>query len=179
MTPPLPPGPYGCIVADPAWEYRNRKTGGTMKSGAAAHYPTMTVEEIAALPVRDLRHPAGTVCFLWTTAPLLSEAFGVLAAWGFQYKTTLIWAKTRHNGMGFWFRGNAEFCLLGVTKGVKAFRCQKPNVIHAHPTGHSAKPAAFWELIEPILDAYRIAPRLELFARTRRDGWDAWGDEVV
>jgi N6-adenosine-specific RNA methylase IME4 len=61
---------------------------------------------------------------------------------------------------------------------VKAFRCQKKNIIHAEPTAHSRKPEAFWELIEPVLDQHGIGPRIELFARTRRAGWDAWGNEA-
>ena len=151
-----------------------------MTSGASAHYPTMSIAEIKALPVWELiDRKRGTVLFLWATVPMLPDAVDVMRVWGFSYKTMLVWHKTGRLGLGYWFRGNAEVCLVGVTKGVKAFRCQESNIIAAPVTRHSSKPQAFFDLVEPICDRCDLTPRLELFAREQRDGWDAWGDEVA
>lgn len=178
---PLPPGPYRCIVADPPWSYRNKKTGGSMTSGALFHYSTLTNADLEALPVCNLvDREKGTVLFLWATTPMLEDAFWLMRAWGFTYKTTLYWEKIGGRlGMGHWFRGNVETCIVGITSGVRAFHCQLPNIIHAPPTKHSRKPDAFFDLVEPILDRDGLSPRLELFAREPRSGWDAWGDEVA
>jgi N6-adenosine-specific RNA methylase IME4 len=102
----------------------------------------------------------------------------VMDAWGFKYKTTIYWRKIMSLGMGFWFRGQVEVCLMGIRGDVKAFRCQKPNFIQSKVRAHSQKPEELWNLIEPELDKYKLSPRIELFCRgSPRTGWDGWGNE--
>jgi len=114
------------------------------------------------------------VLFLWATTPLLPDVFSVMEAWGFRYKTTIYWRKIMSMGLGFWFRGQVEQCLMGVRGTVKAFRCQHANFIQSKARRHSQKPEEFFQLIEPVAPT----PRCELFAREPRKGWDVWGDGV-
>lgn len=144
-----------------------------MKSGASSKYPTMELQDIQYLPVAKLAD-LNCACFLWIPVPLLPDGFTILKTWGFEYKTAIFWRKIMSLGMGFWFRGQVEVCLLGVVGKVKAFRIQKPNFIQTKVGRHSEKPEEMRELIE----ATGLIPRLELFARQRRDGWDCWGNEV-
>lgn len=170
---------YNILYADPGWKYRNEKTGGSHKSGAAQKYTVMTVEEIAALPVKEIADK-NSVLFLWGTVPMLPEAMQVMSAWGYKYKTTVFWHKTGRNGLGYWFRGEVEYVLFGVKGKIKAFRCQLPNFIEAPvEKEHSKKPEAFRTLIETATARTILEPRrIELFARRRVPGWDAWGNEV-
>ncbi len=164
---------YQIIYADPPWRYQNKKTGGSMKSGADAQYSTMSTQEICDLPVQDIAHK-NSVLFLWATVPLLPEAFKVLDAWGYKYKTMLTWRKIMSLGMGFWFRGQTEHLLLGVKGKVNAFRIQKANFIQCKAGAHSTKPIEFRILI----DLVDLNPKIELFARQKTPGWDVWGNEV-
>jgi N6-adenosine-specific RNA methylase IME4 len=159
-------------VADPPWSYRNVATGGDHQSGAAQHYPVMSTMEIMALPVHRII-AQNAVLFLWATVPLLTDAFSVMHAWYFDYKTALFWDKDRF-GLGYWFRGQVEVCLIGVRGRVKPFRLQQPNLIRERPQRHSRKPDGFWNLIESVTPA----PRVELFAREERPGWERWGNET-
>ena len=164
---------FKTIVADPPWRYRNVKTGGSMKSGSAAKYPTLSLEEICALPVKEISDKNSVLC-LWVPTPLLDHGFEVMKHWGFHYKTAIYWRKLGRLGMGFWLRGQVEPCLVGVRGRVKAWRLQKPNIIQSHPREHSRKPEEFWELIDPIV----IDPKIELFCRgTPRSGWYGWGKD--
>jgi len=165
---------YRCILADPPWQYENKKTGGTMKSGAVQHYPTMPLESIKALPIDQLLADECAL-FLWATTPLLPEAISVLSAWGFEYKTAIYWRKIMSAGMGWWFRGQVQVLLVGVRGSVKPFRAQKPNFIQSKSRRHSQKPIEAYELIELACKG----PRVELFAREKREGWDAWGNEIT
>jgi len=178
---------YRTIVADPPWEY-DRKTGLTTRgykpSTAEAHYPTMPMAEIAALPVTDLAEDDAHL-YLWVTSPRL---FGdrmagaadpgpreIMAAWGFAYKTTLVWVKPGW-GMGWWFRNNHEFVLFGV-RGKLPIPQEKRrgSVITGGKREHSRKPDSFYDLVEAVSPG----PYLELFARRQRLGWDTWGDEAL
>jgi len=170
---PFPDKKYRIIYADPPWSYKNKRTGGSMKSGASSKYPTMSVDDICDLPVKDIAHE-NSVLFLWATVPLLPEALNVMAVWGFKYKTMLTWRKIMSLGMGFWFRGQTEHLLLGVRGKVKAFRIQKANFVQCKAGTHSTKPVEFRTLIE-LVD---LKPRIELFARKKTRGWDVWGNEV-
>lgn len=164
---------YNVIYADPPWAYRNKNTGGSMKSGASAKYKTMELNEIINLPVRDIA--SKNVClFLWSTTPFLPSAFLVMQEWGFTYKTAIYWRKTSHLGMGFWFRGEIEVCLFGIQGKVKAFRCSRPNFIQTKSLRHSQKPIELYTIIEEVTEP----PRIELFARDIRSGWDCWGNEI-
>lgn len=164
---------YQIIYADPPWSYKNKKTGGSMKSGAIAKYPTMTIKEICELPIADIADK-NSVLFLWATVPLLPEAFEVMKEWGYKYKTMITWRKIMSLGMGFWFRGQTEHLLLGVRGKVKAFRIQKANFIQCKAEKHSQKPKEFRDLIEMT----KLTPKIELFARQKTKGWDVWGNEV-
>ena len=164
---------YQLILADPPWEYENKNTGRTNNSGACKKYATMSVEEIKNLPISDIAMKDSCL-FLWATTPLLPEAFEVMKAWGYQYKTAIYWRKIMSLGMGFWFRGQVEVCLFGIRGNIKAFRCQKPNFIETKVRNHSQKPDEMYGLIEEL----DINPKIEIFAREKREGWDAWGNQV-
>lgn len=172
---------YKVIYADPPWRYRS-KAGGSWISGSAAKYPTMSLDEICAMKVPEIADPSGSVIFLWTTTPFLVDgsALTVMKEWGFTPKTAIYWNKLGRLGMGFWFRGGVEMCLVGIRGKVKAFRCQNPNVITSKPCAHSQKPDDFFKLINPVLDAHGLSPRVELFCRGFPwCGWDGWGAECL
>ena len=171
---------YRAIVADPPWAFRNVKTGGSMTSGAAQHYPTMSVDDIMAMPVRAIADP-NSVLFLWYPTSFNTEALDVARAWGYRHVTTLYWVKSgRKLGLGFWFRNKVEPCLFCTRGKVRAFRSSHKNVIVARATTHSKKPSAFWRTINPILDEHNLSPRIELFCRGKpRRGWDGYGNECV
>lgn len=164
---------YKLLVADPPWLYRNKNTGGSMKSGSAAKYPTLTTDEICKLPISCVCD-RDCVLFLWVTNPMLEDGLRVMREWGFKYKTMVTWRKIMSWGMGYWFRGQTEHCLLGVKGKVKAFRIQKANFIQSKVRKHSQKPEEFFELIKDV----ELKPRLEIFATSKREGWDAAGFDI-
>lgn len=169
---PLPPGPFEVIYADPPWRYSFMKVRAWAVEN---HYPTMTAEEIAALPVQDVAGP-DAVLFLWTTSPKLLEGLRVVQDWGFTYKTSLIWDKGG-KGMGFWVRVNHEILLIG-TRGkpaVPAVPARPVSVLRAARRRHSQKPDEAYPIIEAMAPGAR---RLELFARQQRPGWQVWGLEA-
>lgn len=170
---------YRTIVADPPWAYRTKdgittNGRGANKPTAAQQYPTMSVDEVAAMPVRE-QVDDNAHLYLWVTNPLMFDAFRVVEAWGFRYVTTLTWLKTGPLGMGFYFRGETEHVLFGVRGAapIPADRRER-NWISCPKTGHSRKPDRFYEIVERVSSE----PRLELFARRRRYGWDVWGDQA-
>lgn len=181
----LPGKQYSVIYADPPWEYK--QSGGTKSSRGMAkqHYSTMMTKEICAMPIRSICAEDGAICFMWATFPNIEEAIKVMEAWGFRYITAaFVWIKkNRKNGGNFWgmgayTRANAEVCLLGVSKGFKASKMIRAHNVHqiieAPVEGHSKKPD---EVRRRIVQLVGDVPRIELFARERADGWDAWGDE--
>lgn len=180
-------GGYGTVVADPPWRYattmavtgnapgRVRQHG---RSGAAMEYPTMSIEEIAALPVRDWCYPAGAHLYLWTTNTHVEFAWDIARAWGFTPKHLLTWCKRPKGMIGFGaFSQSTEFVL---------FASSARRAIHVgrHPTTwfewprtikHSAKPEGLQDIVERVSPG----PYLELFARRARPGWDAWGNDAA
>ncbi len=149
--------------------------------GRLRRYPTMSFDEIAALPVPDLALPKSHL-YLWTPNALLMEALGVMKHWGFTYKTDIVWFKVRKDGgpdgrgVGFYFRNVTEMILFG-TKG--KLRTLAPgrsqvNIIITRKQEHSRKPDETYDLIQRCSPG----PFLEMFARKRMPGWTAWGDEV-
>lgn len=164
---------YDVLYSDPPWNYDNKRTGGSLKSGAASKYSTMTVDEICTINIPSAKN---SVLFLWVTVPMLQEGLQVMNAWGYKYKTTITWMKTGRLGLGFWFRGNTEFLLFGVKGKVKAFRTNIPNVIQHPVLNHSEKPEVFRELIEKTTP--HMPRKLEMFARKKSENWHVWGDEV-
>ena len=147
---------------------------GHIDGGANAHYSTMALKEIQNLHLIKQISDKDCVLFLWATTPMLPEAFSVLGAWGFHYKTMMIWVKTKTLPMGYWFRVHTEECLIGIRGKVKAFRQTLPNLFFAPITKHSKKPEKFFQIIDPIIPR----PAIELFARNERQGWDSWGNEI-
>jgi N6-adenosine-specific RNA methylase IME4 len=164
---------YSVIYADPPWRYDTDPRGRAACVKVENHYPTMTVEEICALKF-DIADNA--VLYLWATAPKLEQALQVMRAWGFTYKTHLVWDKV-HPGIGYWARGQHEMLLVGV-KGRFSPPPAKARIasVYTSPRGkHSKKPDGIRDLIASWFPNRR---RVELFARQRSEGWDAWGNEV-
>lgn len=164
---------YRTILADPPWSYDNKRTGGSLKSGADQKYGTLSVRQIRAIPVHTIAHPDSCL-LLWVTMPFLPEGLLVMESWGYKYKTSIIWEKIGRLGMGFWFRCQTEICLVGSKGSMKPFHCQQKNIFKALSPGHSVKPDEFFKLVESFIPD----PRLEMFARLRRPGWDVWGDQA-
>mgnify|MGYP002681507457 CR=1 FL=1 len=171
---------YRTIVADPPWKYGTwGKAEPTHRPNSKVYpmpYKTMTVDEIKALPIEDL---ADENCelYLWTTQKYLPESFEVIRAWGFKYCQTLIWCKKpRGLGQGGVYCPTNEFLLLGRKgKMPKVKRVDSTWFLTKRPhNSHSTKPEFFQDMIEKVTEE----PRLELFARRKRDGWDVWGNEV-
>lgn len=144
-----------------------------MNSGSASKYDVLSKAQIAKLPICDITDK-NCVLFLWATTPLLTDGIEILYRWGFNYKTAIYWRKFMSLGMGFWFRGQVEVCLMGIKGKIKAFRMQKPNFIQTKALRHSEKPEEMRKLIEET----GLQPRIELFARRKVEGWDCWGNEV-
>ena len=171
---------YGIIYADPPWHYRVYSKKGAGRS-AESHYPTMTIEEIQALPVSELADK-DCALFMWITFPLLKESLSVLSAWGFKFKT-IAFVGIKQNrksdslfwGMGYWTRANAEFCVLATKGKPKRMAKNVHQVIVSHIEEHSKKPD---EARRRIVRLMGDLPRIELFARQKSAGWDVWGNEV-
>lgn len=169
---------YSVIYADPPWEYRDKCNDG--KRGASHKYPVMKLSDIKDLPIEEIANE-DCILFLWSTAPMLPVALEVIKAWGFKYKTIgFTWVKITSKGkvaigMGHYTRSNAEFCLIGVRGRFKRVDGGVPSAILAPRRKHSQKPD---EVRDRIVQLSGDVPRIELFARERVPGWDAWGDEV-
>jgi len=172
---------YSVIYADPPWTYRVWSSKGAGRS-AESHYPTMSIEDIRALPVAGLADK-DCALFLWVTFPTLREAMTVLDAWGFTYKTVaFVWIKENRQtpslfwGLGYWTRSNAEVCILATKGSPKRFSAGVHQVIMSPIEQHSKKPD---ETRDRIVKLMGDVPRVELFARQTAPGWDVWGNEVA
>lgn len=174
---------YKTIYADPPWQFQNRTGKVAPEHKRLSRYSTMQLEEIKALPVSKV---ADEKChlYLWVPNALLPEGLEVMQAWGFEYKTNIIWEKIRKDGMpdgrgvGFYFRNVTEILLFGIrgdkNRTLDPGRSQV-NLIRSIKREHSRKPDEFVNLIERCSSA----PFLEIFARGDRAGWDMWGDQAV
>lgn len=179
MIAPLPMGPYRVISADPPWPFVTFSEKGQGKS-PGRHYQTMEVEEIAAMPVRDV---AADDCalFIWTTWPNIFETERVIKGWGFNY-SGLAWEWLKRNpvtgkyafGGGYGTRKNLEPCLLATRGSPKVLNRSVRDFLYAPRREHSRKPDEHFERVEKM---YR-GPYLELFAREARPGWTSWGNEA-
>ena len=174
-------GKYRVIYADPPWAYRVWSKKGNGRS-AESHYPTMSIEEIADLPVKELADE-NCALFLWVTFPLLREIWKIIDAWGFTYKSVaFVWIKQNKKadslfwGMGYWTRANAEICILATKGSPKRYSKRVHQVIVSHIEEHSKKPEEARKRIEQLMGD---VPRIELFARRETPGWDVWGNEVA
>ena len=172
---------FDIILADCPWSYDRKSTGGTNKSGSSQHYNAMSFNELDDL--RDYILPLmneNSVCFLWSTVPMLPDAIEILQQWEFEYKTMITWVKKNY-GLGNWFRGKTEHFLVGVRGAVKPFRLQAPNLIISDKTlKHSEKPLESYMLIQQCAQSmidkqnYEKVDVLELFARSKTSfpNWD-------
>lgn len=179
----LPAGQFNVIYADPPWKYDNSiENNGT----AMQHYDCLDIQDIAyyrdnlGVRVQDKFAP-NAVLFLWVTNPFVRDAFEVIDAWDFEYKTNMVWVKTelQKPGIGFYVRGRHELlfiCTRGSFLPNQNGREPIGSVIEAPIREHSRKPASVYAIIENM---YPEGKYLELFARQKQDGWEAWGDEAA
>ncbi len=188
----LPAGQFGCILADPPWAFRTF-SGETMTPHRSAedHYPTMTLAEMASLPVAE-RAAKDCALFMWIVGSHLTEAIALADAWGFTFKTdAFYWVKQRliggdqadlftndlpepRMGFGYWTRKQVEPCWLFTRGKPKRISAGVRQVILEPRREHSRKPDSQYERIEALVGG----PYLELFGRTRRTGWQTWGNET-
>ena len=171
---------YSIIYADPPWQYKVYSKKGAGRS-AESHYPTMSIEDIRALPVGELAD-RDCALFLWITFPTLLEALTVIEAWGFTYKTVAFaWVKQNKKantlfwGMGYWTRANVELCILATKGRPRRKSAGVHQVVLAPVEEHSKKPDIVRDKIVTLMGDL---PRIELFARQTPPGWDVWGNEV-
>lgn len=173
---------YQTVYADPPWRFANRTGKMAPENKKLTRYPTMELADIMALPVADVVADKAHL-YLWVPNALLPDGLAVMKAWGFEYKSNLVWEKIRKDGqpdgrgVGFYFRNVTELLLFGI-KG-KNNRTLKPgrsqvNLLRAMKREHSRKPDEFVTLI----DACSPGPKLEMFARGDRKGWDMWGNQA-
>ena len=176
--PQSPDGKYRVIYADPPWKYNNSGviTESDNYGRAERHYPSMTIEELCAMPIKHMAED-NSVLFLWATSPLLEEAFKVVNAWGFQYKTSFVWDKVGHN-YGHYNSVRHEL-LLVCTRG--SCTPDSKELVDSVQTieksrKHSEKPEQFRQIIDTL---YTYGKRIELFARSVVEGWEVWGNEAI
>lgn len=174
---------YKTIYADPPWQFTNRTGKMAPEHKRLNRYSTMKLEDIKKLPISEV---ADEKChlYLWVPNALLPDGLAVMKAWGFEYKSNIIWEKVRKDGMpdgrgvGFYFRNVTEMLLFGVkgsnNRTLQAGRTQV-NLIRSIKREHSRKPDEFVGLIESCSPG----PYLELFARGDRAGWDMWGNQAT
>lgn len=180
-TPPLPPGPFDLIVADPPWHFVTHSAKGQRRS-PSRHYQTMNLDWICGLPIENLAaEDAGLA--LWVYGPLLPQAFDVMNGWGFTYKSDLFtWEKVTRTGdpafgTGYYTRKSTEQLLYATRgDGLKTIDRGVPQCIRAPRQEHSRKPDEVFDALERLFGPVR---RLELFARTHRFRWEAWGNEIA
>ena len=174
---------FGTVLADPPWQFQNRTGKMAPEHKRLMRYPTMTLEEIAELPVAEIAAPTAHL-YLWVPNALIAEGLEVMKCWGFTYKTNLVWFKVRKDGgpdrrgVGFYFRNVTELILFG-TRGKNARTLgparSMPNLVATQKREHSRKPNELYDLMEQCSPG----PYLELFARHHRRGWAQWGNEIA
>ena len=173
---------FGTVLADPPWRFHNRTGKVAPEHRRLSRYETLSVEEIAELPIADYVDEVAH-CYLWGPNALLPFGLAVLESWGFEYKTNLIWHKIRKDGgsdgrgVGFYFRNVTEVILFGVRgKGARTLQPgrRQVNLIATRKREHSRKPDEQYEIIEGC----SWGPYLELFGRGQREGWTMWGDQA-
>lgn len=173
---------FKTILADPPWQFQNRTGKMAPEHKRLSRYSTMTLEDIMGLPVEQLADDTAHL-YLWVPNALLPEGLRVMEAWGFQYKSNVVWHKIRKDGgpdgrgVGFYFRNVTELVLFGV-RGKNA-RTLAPgrrqvNFLATQKREHSRKPDEFYAIVESCSPG----PYLELFARGSRNGWSTWGDQA-
>lgn len=172
---------YKCIVADPPWAFRDSLPG--EGRGAVKHYHVLPTKGLELFPLQG--QPAFPLIaddawlFMWRTAAMAEDAYGVARAWGFTPKSEIVWNKVtasgkQHFGMGHYVRAAHETCIVAVRGSPKVLSHSVRSTFSAPVGKHSEKPAEFFRIVEQLAPG----PRVEMFARCRRPGWDALGDEV-
>lgn len=175
-------GRFSTVLADPPWQFQNRTGKVAPEHRRLLRYPTMELQEIRDLPVGDLVGSQSHL-YLWCPNALLMEGLQVMKAWGFTYKSNIVWFKVRKDagpdgrGVGFYFRNVTELILFGVRGSMRTLQAGRTqvNILSTRKREHSRKPDEIFDIIE----ACSPGPYLELFARFRRDGWTQWGNEDV
>lgn len=176
---------YNTIYADPPWQFKNRTGKVAPEHKRLARYETMTIDDIKALPIADIAGEKAHL-YLWVPNALLPEGLAVMEAWGFEYKSNIVWEKVRKDGkpdgrgVGFYFRNVTELLLFGIKKKSAPNRTLSParsqvNLLRTMKREHSRKPDEMTKIIE----ACSQAPRIELFARGVREGWEMWGNQAT
>jgi N6-adenosine-specific RNA methylase IME4 len=192
MKKPLRIIQYATIVVDPPWayttpgqigktlEHRPNRDQGLSKYGAGsvARYGAMALDELLRLKVKDIA-ARNAHLYLWTTNTFMEESFIVARAWGFDPKTILTWVKVKASGepsmkMGYYYRGATEHCLFCVRGSLRLMGPAASTALLTQRTPHSVKPDEFYQLVE----LQSPPPRIDIFARRKRSGWDCWGNQV-
>ena len=173
---------FGAILADPPWQFQNKTGKVAPEHRRLSRYATLTLDDIKQLPVAQVAADAAHL-YLWVPNALLPEGLAVMQAWGFRYKSNLVWHKVRKDGgsdgrgVGFYFRNVTELVLFGVrgrnARTLAAGRRQV-NYLSSRKREHSRKPDELY----PLIEACSPGPYLELFARGVRAGWTAWGNQA-
>jgi N6-adenosine-specific RNA methylase IME4 len=173
---------FNTILADPPWRFQNRTGKMAPEHRRLARYSTLTIDDICRLPVAEVSHDTAHL-YLWTPNALLPEGLAVMAAWGFHYKSNIIWHKVRKDGgsdgrgVGFYFRNVTEVILFGVRgKNARTLAAgrRQVNMIESRKREHSRKPDEQYDIIESCSKG----PYLELFARGQRPRWTVWGNQA-
>ena len=173
---------FGTILADPPWQFLNRTGKMAPEHKRLSRYATMQLPDIMALPVED-RAADTAHLYLWVPNALLPEGLAVLSAWGFTYKSNIVWHKIRKDGgpdgrgVGFYFRNVTEIVLFGVRgKNVRTLAPgrRQVNIIKSQKREHSRKPDELYDIVEQC----STGPYLEMFARGTRPGWKSWGNQA-
>jgi N6-adenosine-specific RNA methylase IME4 len=174
-------GKYGAILIDPPWRFTNRTGKMAPEHKRLRRYPTLSFEEIAALPVPKIAADKSHL-YMWCPNALLAEGLGIMKAWGFTYKTNIVWYKVRKDGgpdgrgVGFYFRNVTELVLFGIKGRIRTLAPgrRQVNILVSRKEEHSKKPDSIYGLVERCSPG----PYCELFSRQRVEGWTQWGDEV-
>lgn len=173
---------FKTVVADPPWQFQNRTGKMAPEHKRLNRYSTMKLEDIFEIPVSEVVEDKAHL-YLWVPNALLPEGLAVMKAWGFEYKTNIIWEKVRKDGLpdgrgvGFYFRNVTEILLFGIkgdhNRTLSPARSQV-NLVRSMKREHSRKP----DEIFPIIEACSPGPYLEMFARGVREGWTLWGNQA-
>lgn len=173
---------FATILADPPWQFQNRTGKMAPEHRRLLRYPTMELQEIMDMPVGKVAAAASHL-YLWVPNALLMEGLQVMRAWGFNYKSNIVWFKIRKDGgpdgrgVGFYFRNVTEILLFGVRGSMRTLKPGRTqvNMLATRKREHSRKPDEIFDIIESCSPG----PYLELFARFQRAGWSQWGNEDV
>ena len=176
----LPKKKYNIIYADPPWSFKHYSDKGKGKC-PENYYNCMNMQDIKDLPIQDLADE-NCILFMWVTYPILHKSFEVIKEWGFEYKTVgFTWVKRNRKsegwfwGMGYWTRSNAELCIIATKGSITRQSASVHQIVDTPLQEHSKKPDV---VAERIVELVGDLPRIELFARIKRKGWDSWGNEV-